>query len=87
MWWHPAGGADLDPLRVNGGHGVFDGSALLLLLAVKPTLITGLLWWFVEAVDPVRHGAEFEEISQLVSVVSAKIPQLRNAVELLHWRR
>ena len=87
MWWHPAGGADHDPLRVNGGHGVFDGSALLLLLAVKPTLITGLLWWFVEAVDPVRHGAEFEEISQLVSVVSAKIPQLRDAVEQLHWRR
>ena len=36
--------ADLDPLGVNGRHGRFEVTELLLLLAVKPALTTGLLW-------------------------------------------
>ena len=57
-WWawrHPAEGADLDPLGVDSGHGGFEVTELLLLFAVKPALITGLLWRFVVAAVIVRH--------------------------------
>ena len=47
--------ADLDPLGVNGRHGRFEVTELLLLLAVKPALTTGLLWWFVVAAVLARH--------------------------------
>ena len=36
--WHPAEVADLDPLGVDGGHGGFDVTELLLLLGVEPAL-------------------------------------------------
>ena len=41
--------ADLEPLGVNGRHGRFEVTEVLLLLAVKPALTTGLLWRFVVA--------------------------------------
>lgn len=41
--------AALDPLGVNGRHGRFEVTELLLLLAVKPALTTGLLWRSVVA--------------------------------------
>ena len=47
--------ADLDPLGVNGRDGRFEVTELLLLLAVKPALTTGLLWWFVVAAVLARH--------------------------------
>ena len=47
--------ADLDPLGVNGRHGRFEVTELLLLLAVKPALTTGLLWWFVVAAVLARY--------------------------------
>ena len=47
--------ADLDPLDVNGRHGRFEVTELLLLLAVKPALTTGLLWRFVVAAVLARH--------------------------------
>ena len=53
--------ADLDPLGVNGRHGRFEVTELLLLLAVKPALTTGLWWWLVKAAVLVRHGAESGE--------------------------
>ena len=31
-WWHPVEGADLDPLRVDRGHGGFEVTEPLLLL-------------------------------------------------------
>ena len=53
--------ADLDPLGVNGRHGRFEVTELLLLLAVKPALTTGLLGRFVIAAVLIRHGAESGE--------------------------
>ena len=47
--------ADLDPLGVNGRHGRFEVTELLLLLAVKPALTTGLLWRSVVAAVLARH--------------------------------
>ena len=48
--------ADLDPLGVNGRHGRFEVTELLLLLlAIKPAFTNGLLWRFVVAAVPVRH--------------------------------
>ena len=55
-------GAHLDPLGVDRGHGGFEVTELLLLLAVKPALTTGLWWWFVVAAVLVRHGAESGQI-------------------------
>ena len=60
-WWDPLEGADLDPLGVDRGHGGFEVTELLLLLAVKPALTTGLWWWLVKAAVLVRHGAESGE--------------------------
>jgi hypothetical protein len=48
-WRDPVEGSDLDPLGVDRGHGGFEVTELLLLLAVKPALTTGLLWRFVVA--------------------------------------
>ena len=59
--------ADLDPLGVNGRHGRFEVTELLLLLAVKPALTTGLWWWFVVAAVLVRHGAESGERGTLTA--------------------
>ena len=64
-WWPwrgPVEGADLDPLGMDGGHGWFEVTELLLLFAVKPALTTGLWWRFVVAAVLVRHGAESGEI-------------------------
>ena len=54
-WGDSAEGADLDPLGVDRGHGGFEVTELLLLLAVKPALTTGLLWRFVVAAVLARY--------------------------------
>ena len=59
--------ADLDPLGVNGRHGRFEVTELLLLLAVKPALTTGLWWWVVKATVLVCHGAESGERGTLTA--------------------
>ena len=43
------------PLGMDGGHGGFEVTELLLLLAVKPALTTGLLWRFVVAAVLARY--------------------------------
>ena len=48
-WRDPLEGAHLDPLGVDRGHGWFEVTELLQLLAVEPALTTGLLWRFVVA--------------------------------------
>ena len=62
-------GADLDPLGVNGGHGGFEVTELLLLLAVKTALTTGLLRGFVVAALLVRHAAESGEIPRMGELI------------------
>ena len=57
-WRDPVEGADLDPFSMDGAHGGFEVTELLLLLAVEPALPTGLLGRFVVAAVLVGHGAE-----------------------------
>ena len=66
-WRDPAEGAHLTPLSVDGGHGGFEVTELLLLFAVKPAPTTGLLWRFVVAAVLVRHGAESDEGGTLMA--------------------
>ena len=63
-------GADLDPLRVNGRHGGFEVTKLLLLFGIEPALTTGLWWRFVVAAVLVRHAAESGERETLMAVTS-----------------
>ena len=62
-----SGGADLNPLGVTRGHGGFEVTELLLLLAVEPALTTGLWWWVVKATVHVCHGAESGEQGTLTA--------------------
>ena len=55
---------------MNGGHGRFEVTELLLLLAVKPAFTTGLLWWFMVAAVLVGHGAESGERGTLKAVTT-----------------
>ena len=63
-------GAHLDPLGVDGGHGGFEVTELLLLFGVEPALTTGLRWWFVVAAVLIRHGAKSGERGTLKAVTT-----------------
>ena len=52
---------------MDGGHGGFEVTELLLLFGVKPALTTGLLEWFVKAAVLVRHAAESGERGRLTA--------------------
>ena len=76
--------ADLDPLGVNGRHGRFEVTELLLLLAVKPALTTGLLWRFVVAAVLARYRWSLASVEHSLTAASSGLDYGSGLKEICH---